>query len=532
MIQNTCLLLLILGTLFFWLIHFYRRVFFFLYFWQLKEYRLDRFIEEVKRRKKIVFSKFFFLSLISFLAYFIFLKRLLFWEISVAFLYFLFGSYSILLFFKKKWIFPRFTKKMMLFFAFVFVAQIFLVWRFSNDFFILILVLEFLFPVFIFLCLQIIQIPVIFEKKRIIKKAKKKIQQFPDLTTIGITGSYGKTSTKEILYNFLSKDNNVLETSVHVNTEMGVAETIIHSIEKKYKFFICEMAAYKRGEVKAIAKMAKPKIGILTGINEQHLALFGSQENIIQAKYELIEALPNNGLAVFNGNNEYCLDLYKKTKKPKMLYALEKEINGISLDVWAEDIETHKDSSSFKVCYKNGEKVEFKINLLGRYSILNVLASICVAKYLGSSLKKMANISNNLPALLAGMTLKQGINSLDIIDSSYSANPTGVISALEHLKLWRSKRVIVMPSLIELGASSKRVHLEIGKKINEICDLAIITTKDEFDNIEKGALNTKILYISNPKEIIQKIKEFCSPGDVVLLEGRISKKVVKELTKK
>ena len=517
-------------TLLFWFIHFIRRTIFFLYFWQLKEYRIDRFVEEVKRRKKIIFSKFSFLALLAFLLYFVPTKDSSIWVSIVALLYVLFGTYSVFLLLRRKWIFPHFTKKMLLFFAFTLGLEILLLWEFSSNFFLFIIVFEFLLPVFIFLCLQIIQIPVVFVKKRIIKRAKARRRELPELTTIGITGSYGKTSTKEILFALLSRKNETLETSVHVNTEMGVAKTVIDFLKKGHKFFICEMAAYKKGEVGRISKMVKPKIGILTGINGQHLALFGSQNNIIQAKYELIESLPSDGLAVFNGDNRYCLELYKKTDKPKMIYGLQEKIGSIDSDIWAKNIKTEKDASSFEAVCRDGERAEFKIKLLGKYSILNILGAISVAKYLGMELREMPRICSSLEAKLGGMVLEKGINGLDIIDSSYSANPTGVISALEHLKLWEGKRVVVMPSLIELGRSSRQVHIKIGEKINEICDLAIITTKDELNNIKKGISDTEILYIPNPGKIAQKIKEFCSSGDVILLEGRVPKSLIKKLT--
>ncbi len=331
-------------TLLFWFIHFVRRTMFFLYFWQIKEYRTDRFIEEVKRRKKIVFSKFSFLALLAFLLYFVSTQDSSIWISIVALLYAIFGTYSIFLLLRRKWTFPRFTKKMLLFLLLTLGLEFFLLWRFSSNFFLFIVVFELLLPVFIFLCLQIIQIPVIFAKRRIINKAKAKIKKLSGLTTIGITGSYGKTSTKEILFALLSQKNETIKTNVHVNTEMGVAQTVLKFLDKKYKFFVCEMAAYKKGEVKAISNIVQPKIGILTGINKQHLALFGSQDNIIQAKYELIEALPKDGLAVFNGDNKYCLELYKKTNKPKMIYGLQEKIGSINSDIWAENIKIEKDA--------------------------------------------------------------------------------------------------------------------------------------------------------------------------------------------
>jgi len=503
-------------TLPFWVIHLARRIFFFLYFWQLKEYRLDRFLEEVSRKKKIIFSKFFFSCLVLFFLLLIFSNNRPFLEILIFAVYLFFGLYSFLLFLKKQWAFPKFTKKIILFLIFTVASLIFLVSQFFSNFLLFILVLEILFPVFIFLCLRVIEIPVFFRKKVIKEKAKDRIREFSGLTTIGITGSYGKTSTKEILYSLLSKNNEVLKTSVHVNTEIGVAETVLKFLKEKHKFFICEMAAYKRGEVRVISNMVKPKIGILTGINEQHLALFGSQENIIKGKYELVEALPEDGVAIFNGDNKYCLELYKKTNKPKRIYSIQKEISGVDLDMWAEDIRVEKEFSSFRVFCKDGETADFKIKLLGKHSILNILGAICAARELGMSLSEIADSCSKIVSEFSGMTLKEGINGLEIIDSSYSSNPDGVISALDYLDLWEGRKAIIIPGLIELGIASKEVHKRIEEKILEVCDIAITTTKGVFEKID---------FVSSPEEIIEKLKGV----DVLLVEGRVSRALMNRL---
>jgi UDP-N-acetylmuramoyl-tripeptide--D-alanyl-D-alanine ligase len=254
----------------------------------------------------------------------------------------------------------------------------------------------------------------------------------------------------------------------------------------------------------------------LTGINEQHLALFGSQENIIKGKYELIEELPKDGLAIFNGDSRYCLELYKKTNKPKRIYSIKKELDGAVPDVWAENMKIEKEFSSFSVVCKNEETADFKIKLLGKHSISNILGAVCVARELGMSLQDIAHICSKSEFYTGGMVVKQGINGLDIIDSSYSSNPDGVISALEYLSLWEGKKAVILRGLIELGSASKEVHQRIEKKIEEACDVAITTTKGVFEKID---------FISNSEEIIEKLKGV----DVVLVEGRVPRELIKKL---
>ena len=164
------------------------------------------------------------------------------------------------------------------------------------------------------------------------------------------------------------------------------------------------------------------------------------------------------------------------------------------------------------------------------------MESLDVARELGMSLTETTQILREIKADFGAMKLKKGINGIDIIDASYSANPDGVMSALDYLRTWKNKKVIVMPCLIELGKASKEVHERIGQKIAEVCDLAIITTKDRFKELKKGATskgmkNENVLFIDHSEKIFEKIKSFCEAGDVVLLEGRVPERLKRLILK-
>jgi len=225
------------------------------------------------------------------------------------------------------------------------------------------------------------------------------------------------------------------------------------------------------------------------------MATFGSQENIIKAKFELMEALPADGIAFLNGNNRYCKNLYEKIKIKKFLY---------------------------------GENV-------GQRGMENIEGAKIVAKELGMTEEEISKSCQKIKNNLSGIEIKKGANNLIILDSTYSANPDGVFADLEYLQTYQGKRVIIMPCLIELGRSAEGVHQRIGKKIAEVCDLAIITTREFFDILKKSAIENgikeeNILFMENPTEIIKKIKDFTSPGDTVLLESRVPEQVIKSLS--
>ena len=313
----------------------------------------------------------------------------------------------------------------------------------------------------------------------------------------------------------------VLKTKEHRNSEVGISQTILEELKPEHEVFVCEMGAYNKGGIRLLARIAKPQIAILTGVNEQHLATFGSMENLLSAEggKELIDALPQDGFAIFNGSNAYAKDLYEHTSIQRKVLC--------GRDVFAENLKVEKDRFFFELVYEN-DRAPIRANILGGYNMENLLLAIAAAKELGMSLQEISQAIATVPQDVGAMKLRKGMNSIDIIDSTYSANPDGVIAALEHLKLWNGKKILVMPCLIELGRASKEVHYRIGEKIAEICDLAIITTWDRFEDIKEAA-HEKVVFMENPNNIIGKIRSLCAEGDVVLLEGRVPPTVLSAL---
>jgi len=425
-----------------WFIIFVKVLLFWLWLWQVKEYHLRRFRAhfEAQKLKKIVSS---------------------FWRIK----------------------YPKFTLKIVVIFFACLILELLLL--FYLPFVWAVIFTVFLFPFFILA----FQIPTVIWRKFIMDKARAKRAGFTELLVIGITGSYGKTSTKEFLSTVLSEKFNVLKTKEHQNSEVGVSLCILKELNKDHEIFICEMGAYVPGGIKLLCDIAQPKIGILTGINEQHMATQGSQENIIKTKYELIESLPEDGTAFFNGKDKYCQELYQKTKVKKQLY-------GQSAGLATENLEGAK----------------------------------AVARELGMTDQEIALASQKIENKFPGIEIKQDIDNLKIIDATYSANPQSVITHLEYIKGLPGRKIMVMPCLIELGPASREVHLRIGRKIKEVCDLAIITTGDRFKAIKEAA-GEKVILIEDGQKILEKLRDFTRDGDTILLESRVPKLVLDSLVK-
>lgn len=431
-----------------------------------------------------------------------------------------------------------------LFLTIISFAVFILLWlatlRMENNFqLLMILGFDILTPIIISIIVLFFQPFFVTIRNSVLKKSgvkMKKVKLASNLKVIAITGSYGKTTTKEFLYKILSKKFKVLKTKDHQNSEIGIAKCILESLDSDCQIFIAEVGAYDKGKVAEVCSIIKPDIGIVTGVNEQHLALFGSLQNLLSAEGggELVKALPQNGILFVNGDNKYCLDLYKKYNGSKRVYSLNNKL--INSDIWTEEVTIKKDCISFVATNKKGELAHFGAKVLGKQNVQNILGAILIAKELGMSFGEISEACESISEEDAGMVLKHGKHNINIIDSSYSANPDGVYADLNYLSIFPNKKIIIMPCLIELGKKSDEIHEKIGEKISEICDLAIITSEDKFREIKKGATKAgmpekNILLCDRPEDIYSVVTLFCKAGDTVLLEGRVPKEIIKLLTK-
>ncbi|MDD5606268.1 MAG: UDP-N-acetylmuramoyl-tripeptide--D-alanyl-D-alanine ligase [Candidatus Pacebacteria bacterium] len=505
----------------FWSLKEIQSALFYLHLCQLKEYHLGRFLVHFKtsQGKSLILNKLILLKIII-----LFFLLTNFWSGLAIFLLFLLYLVEFLnIAFKiiqDRLIKPVFTKKVLflIFVLFLIIFSYLIVLLLSIErIYLPLLIVDILSPILFPLLVFILQPLTILERKRILEKATKKRQSCKNLLVIGITGSYGKTTTKEFLAIILSQKFNVLKTQNHKNSEMGISQTILEELNNDHEIFIGEMAAYNKGGIKLLADIIHPKIGIITGINEQHLALFGSMENLIQAEggKELLEYVD---IAFFNGNDKLCQKVYEETKIKKKLCSIKKES-----DFWISDYKT--DLNYIYCTIENKESINLKIKAHGVHNLSNLLLAIAVARYLDMDWEEIKKGCLKIDPEMTGIKTYKSKHGFLIIDSSYSANPTGVLADLKYLSLYSGKKVIVMPCLIELGSASKKIHEKIGRKIDEVCDLAIITTPDNFKDLN----SKKAIYVQKPNQIISKLKSFCSGKDTVLIEGRIKKEIIKKL---
>lgn len=530
--------LLIAVFIFAYLIRSLKAILGLVFLWQLKEYRLDRMLAHLKtpQGKRIIFNPFslfkwfIFLGILllfllpsSYQSFFLSLLTVLFVIILPMIIFPLEAFWNLVQLVFRGWQIPKITIKssLIIFFGLVILPILYLffrniTWSFSEFlFFIIPLLVDRLLGFFVTVMVVIMTVPSVFYKKYLIKKAKKKLLNYPNLKVIGVTGSYGKTSTKEFLSGILATKFKVLKTQGSNNTTWGVVKTILNDLTDQ-EIFVCEMGAYKIGEIREICQICKPSIGVITGINEQHLDLFGSLEKTVRAKYELIQSLPENGLAVFNGGNEKCRELYEKTKKIGQI----SQIRLIGQDFKAEDVKVLRDKLEFKVL-KGLKFQKMTAKLLGKQNIENLLLAMTVADYLGMGLDEMAKAVEKLGAPERTMR-RLGISGTlgTLIDDTFNTNPDGVLAALEYMKLYSGKKILVLQPMIELGKYAKETHQKVGKLAAEVCDLIILTNKNYHREFKEK------VWVGRGKKAAEKIRKILGRDGIAVFEGKESKKIL------
>ncbi|MCZ2846119.1 MAG: Mur ligase family protein, partial [Candidatus Bathyarchaeota archaeon] len=209
-------------------------------------------------------------------------------------------------------------------------------------------------------------------------------------------------------------------------------------------------------------------------------------------------------------------------------------LENLKLDVWAQHINETSDFVEFQVkTFKGNEKM--RLDLLGKYNVENFLGAVTCALHLGVPLISIKEIASNVVPSKTSLRKRLGLRGTTIIDDSYSQNPDGVFAAIEYIKKYKGgNKIILMPCLIELGKAAPSFHKSIGRIIGKTFNLAIITTPFCFEEIKIGAMETgladrKILFLNDPKKILEKVKSYSSPGDVILIEGRISQNIIEGL---
>ena len=364
--------------------------------------------------------------------------------------------------------------------------------------------------------------------------------KFNHLIRIGITGSYGKTSTKFILKTILSEKYNVLATPESYNTTMGNVKIIRKELKPEHEVFISEMGARYKGDIRKICDFVYPQIGIITSIGPQHLESFKSIENVAKTKAELLKALPakgetslgsmygslgknkelNVGTIFLPVDNSFCSELFEKDdKRNKISYSASDKNAG----VYAKNIKLSSKGCEFIAVTKNGE-IKCVSKLLGEHNIQNILGAIAIASYLGLSNEQIARGVEKIEPIEHRLQIIPSANGSIVIDDAFNSNPVGSKMALDVLKGFEGRKIVITPGMVELGEKEYEFNKEFGKHMATCTDIAILVGVKRSKPIEEGLIEAgfdkmNIYVVSDLNDATKKLGEITKSGDIILFEN-------------
>ena len=352
--------------------------------------------------------------------------------------------------------------------------------------------------------------------------AKRILRSMPNLKIIGVTGSFGKTSTKHFLYRILSERYNVLMTPGNFNTTLGVVRTVREHLKPHHEVFIVEMGAKQRGDIKEICDLVQPTIGVVSSVGEMHLETFGSLENVARTKFELIEALPEGGFGVVNVDSKPAADYLKTISREVVTYAIE---NG-EADYRATNIRYAASETTFDVAHNATVQSGYATHILGRGNLLNITAAIAVAEHLGISVAACQRAVKQIEQVEHRLSMRRN-GGITVLDDAYNSNPDGARMALEVLSGFSTdgRRYVITPGFVEMGDKQYDNNRQFGRDIAKASPDGVyvvneVNRKAIVDGLDDGAYSKdRVAVVASFKEAMAELQPKLKVGDVLLYEN-------------
>jgi len=354
----------------------------------------------------------------------------------------------------------------------------------------------------------------------VILKTNKKILEYKSLVKIGITGSFGKSSVKNYLWQILAQENYAVKTPLSYNTILGVKKVIDLEIFEKVKYFLVEMGAFTRGDIGKITKMVEPQFGILTAVGKQHLDRFGSVEKVRQTKFELLEGIKDKSKVLVNWDNEKIREWINKNDKYKTVKKY--SIKDRQADFWAGNIRLSKEGSSFEIHWGN-QKEKINTRLFGSVNVENLTGAIGMALILGVKMDKIKKGIEKIGAVKNRLEIKK-IGKATVIDNTYSSNQEGFLRLIADLKKIKGTKALVTPGIVELGRETKSVHQIVGKRAGEVFDEIVLVKESEMTRslqvgLGRAKKRNKVWFLEDFAKYWLTVQKLSEKYDWVVLEN-------------
>lgn len=357
-----------------------------------------------------------------------------------------------------------------------------------------------------------------------INDAKRILKSHKDLLVIGVTGSFGKTSTKNALYRVLSEKYNVLMTPGNFNTTLGVVRTVREHLKPFHQVFIVEMGAKQRGDIKEICDLVHPRIGIVSSVGSMHLETFKTLRGVQDTKFELINALPADGIGIINIDSE---GIASYPDIPTHCRIITYGINSERAEVKAENISYSRRGVSFDTVVSGKHPYGIETRLMGDGNILNILAALTVADYLGVPEKRQRSAMASLQPVEHRLSITNK-GGLTVLDDAYNSNPTGARMALSVLRKIADetggKAIVITPGFVEMGSSQEEANRGLGRDIASFADKAIIVNRYNRQAITSGLVECgfkedDMFCVDSLDQAVALLAGMGAAGDVVLYEN-------------
>lgn len=357
--------------------------------------------------------------------------------------------------------------------------------------------------------------------RKFYRMAQSRLSSMSGLKVIGVTGSYGKTSTKHYLQRILSEKYDVLMTPGNFNTTLGVVRTINENMQPYNEVFIVEMGAKQRGDIREICELVHPEIGVITAVGPQHLESFGTIENVQATKFELADALPADGLAVLNNDFDMIANR-PVTNTHSLRYTVN---DGGGAHYKASNIKYGPKGTDFTVEGPDGWSIDLHTRLVGECNVSNLAAAVVVARQMDVPDEKIRYAVSQIEQVEHRLNMKLTAGGITIIDDAYNSNPVGSKMALDVLAgMTGGKRIIITPGMIELGSDQYELNKKFGMHIAECVDIAVVVGKYNHDAITEGmrlgGMPQECVRCADTFAEAQQIMlSMAQPGDTVLYEN-------------
>lgn len=354
---------------------------------------------------------------------------------------------------------------------------------------------------------------------RYVNDAKRILAEMPELKIIGITGSYGKTSTKHYLNHILSAQFDTIMTPGSYNTTLGVVRTIRELLKPYNEVFIVEMGAKNPGDIKEICDLVKPQIGIITAVGPQHLESFKTIERVQATKFELADALPSDGLAIINNDFEKIAD-----RQVANTHCLRYGVGATDVDYRATNVKYTSAGTTFDVVGPDNVSFHVSTRLMGECNVSNLLAAIVCALRLGVPRDKIVAAVASIEPVEHRLSVKKTPGGITILDDAFNSNPAGSRMALEVLgQFTEGRRIVITPGMIELGPEQYELNSRLGEHIAMNADVAIVVGQYNREAIVEGigakGFAGKLHTVDTFTEAQALLSSIVEPGDTVLYEN-------------